>query len=173
MYLTILDLILILILFLFIAFGFVLGLVQTIGALIGVVLGAFLAGTFYEPFGRWLAPFFLGNSNAAKIVAFILIFTISNRLVGLVFWLINKIFNLISIIPFTKSLNRILGAILGLVEGILVLGVILFFLTDFGFSEWFNSIVAASKVAEWLIWLAGIVTPFLPGLIEKASTYVG
>lgn len=172
MYLTILDLILILIIFLFIAFGFVLGLVQTIGALIGVVLGAFLAGTFYEGFGQWLTPFFLGNANAAKIVAFILIFTVTNRLVGLVFWLINKIFNLISIIPFAKSLNRILGAFFGFLEGVLALGVILFFLTDFGFSEWFNSVVAASKVAEWLIWLAGIVTPFLPSLIEKASAYV-
>ena len=38
MFLTILDLILILILFLFIAFGFALGLVQTIGALVVVVL---------------------------------------------------------------------------------------------------------------------------------------
>ena len=169
MFLTILDLVLILILFLFIAFGFALGLVQTIGALIGVVLGAWLAGIYYEPVGAWLDPILLGQSATARIIAFILIFTLINRLIGLIFWFINKIFNIISIIPFTKSLNRLLGAIFGLLEGTLALGIILYFASQFTISEWWMGIISGSKVALWLIEMAGILTPLLPELLDKVN----
>ena len=171
MFLTILDLILLLILFSFIAFGFALGLVQTIGALIGVVLGAWLAGIWYEPVGNWLTPILLGHSVAAHIIAFILVFTVLNRLVGLVFWFINKIFNLVSIIPFTKSLNRILGALFGFLEGTLVLGLILFFSSRLGISEWWLGVIKGSKLAMWLIQMAGILTPLLPELIRKINPF--
>ena len=77
MFLTILDLVLILILFIFITFGFVLGLLQAIGAIVGVAVGTWLAGHFYQPVAAWLTPIFLGHSLAANIVAFILIFSIT------------------------------------------------------------------------------------------------
>lgn len=169
MFLTILDLILLLILFLFIAFGFALGLVQTIGALIGVVLGAWLAGQWYQPVGDWLTPILLGHATAAYIIAFILVFTIINRLVGLAFWFINKIFNLISIIPFTKSLNRLLGALLGLLEGTLALGIILYFSSQITISEWWLEVINGSQVAGWLMAMAGILVPLLPEIIEKVN----
>ncbi len=171
MFLTILDLILLLVLFMFIAFSFALGLVQTIGALIGVVLGAWLAGVWYEPVGNWLTPILLGHSVAAQIIAFILVFTIVNRLVGLAFWFINKIFNLISIIPFTKSLNRVLGALLGFLEGTLVLGLILFFSSRLEISEWWLGVIKGSKVGMWLIEMAGILTPLLPEIIRKINPF--
>ena len=167
MYISILDLILILIVFILIAFGFALGLVQTFGALVGVVLGTWLAGMYYDEVAGWLQGIFLGNAVTAKVVAFILIFTISNRLVGLAFWLINKIFNIISIIPFAKSLNRILGAIFGLLEAVLGLGIILYFTSQIIPSEWWQGILAGSKFALLLIDWAAILTPLLPELISK------
>jgi membrane protein required for colicin V production len=170
MFLTILDLILILALFLFIAFGFALGLVETIGALIGVVVGVWGAGALYEPFGSWLEPYLLGHGNIARIIAFILIFTIINRTIGLIFWIINKVFNLVSIIPFTKSLNRILGALLGLIEGVLVLGVIIYFVSRFVTSEWFISVLASSKVAVLLVDIASVLTPLLPALLRQLQS---
>ena len=172
MFLTILDLILILILFLFIAFGFALGLIHTIGALVGVVVGSYLAGVLYEPDGSWLEPFFLGNANTARIVAFIVIFVLINRLVGLVFWLVNKIFHLISIIPFTKSLNRLLGALFGFLEGSLVLGLSLYFISRFTISDWFAEVLLASKVAYWLIKMAAILTPLLPVLLRQLQSVI-
>lgn len=172
MFLTIFDLILILILFLFIAFGFALGLVQTFGALVGVIIGAWVAGRYYEPFSVWLDPILLGQSVAAKIVAFIILFVVINRLVGLVFWVINKIFNIISIIPFTKMLNRLLGALFGFLEGVLVLGLILYFVSKFPISEWFNGVLAASKVALWLIKMASILTPLLPEILRQIKSVI-
>jgi membrane protein required for colicin V production len=170
MFLTILDLVLILILFLFIAFGFALGLVQSIGALVGVVVGAWMAGMYYEPLGAWLEPILLGHGNTARIIAFIVVFVLINRLVGLVFWVINKIFNIISIIPFTKTINRILGAVLGLLEGVLVLGLIIYFVSRFEISEWFTSILTSSQVAAWLVKIASILTPLLPALLRQLKS---
>lgn len=169
MFLTILDLVLLLILFLFIAFGFALGLVQTIGALIGVVAGVWLAGIFYEPVGSWLEPILLGHATTARIIAFILVFTIVNRLVGFIFWFINKIFNLISIIPFTKGLNRLLGALLGFIEGTLAIGIVLYFASRVTISDWWIGILTASKVAQWLMEMAGILTPLLPEVINAVN----
>lgn len=170
MYLTIFDLILLLILFLFIAFGFALGLVQTIGALVGVVLGAWVAGMYYENFAGMIAPFVLNNIILAQIVSFILVFTIINRLTGLVFHIINKVFNLISIIPFTKSLNRLLGALLGFLEGTLVLGLSLYFISKFEISEWLTGVLSGSQVTRWLIEMSGFLTPLLPELIRSVQS---
>ncbi len=172
MFLTIFDLVLLLILFLFIAFGFALGLIETIGALVGVVLGAWVAGMYYENFAVLVAPFVLNNIVLADIVSFIIIFTAINRLTGLVFHIISKIFNLISIIPFTKSLNRLLGALLGFLEGTLVLGLILYFISRFELSEWSTGVLAGSQVARWLIEMAGILTPLLPELIRSVRSVI-
>jgi len=172
MFLTIFDLILILILFLFIAFGFALGLIQTIGALVGVVLGAWLAGVYYQPVGEWLTPFFLGHENTALVIAFILIFVLVDRLIGLVFWLINKIFKIISIIPFTKTINRLLGALLGFLEGTLVLGLSLYFIIRFPFSEWFSGVIAGSKVALWLIEMGNFLAPLLPTVLRAVKAAI-
>ena len=86
---VIFDLILLIILFIFVAFGWWLGLIQTLGALIGIALGAYLAGIWYVTFGDWLTPIFLGHDIAAKIVAFIILFTLINRLIGFLFWILS------------------------------------------------------------------------------------
>lgn len=166
MFLTILDLILILALFSFIALGFALGLIQGIGAILGVFAGAWAAAWYYEPVGVWLTPILLGHSLIAKIVAFIVLFTLANRLVGLVFYVIDKIFHLIAIIPFLKSLNRILGALLGFIEGVLAISLILFFISHLGIAAWLSEAIAASKVAAWLMGLVNALSPLLPAILK-------
>jgi uncharacterized membrane protein required for colicin V production len=169
MFFTVFDLILLLILFLFIAFGFVLGLIQTIGALLGVVVGSWVAGHYYGPLADWLTPILLGHENTAKVIAFILIFVVVNRLIGLAFLILGKIFNIISIIPFTKTINRILGALLGVLEGTLVLGLSLYFIIRFPFSEWFSAVIDGSQVARWLIEMGGFLAPLLPDIIRTVQ----
>ncbi len=172
MFLTILDLILLLILFLFIAFGFALGLIQTVGALIGIVLGVWVAGVTYGPVGDWLAGFLLNNKNLADIVAFIIIFTLVNRAAGLVFWIVNKIFKVFSIIPFTKGLNRLLGALFGFIEGVLFLGVILYFISRYNFADWFAGVLTGSKVAVFLVDIASVLAPLLPEMVQKLNSVI-
>lgn len=167
MFLTVLDIILTLVLFMFIAFGFALGFVHTLGALVGVIAGAWVAGTFYGPFASWISPIFLGNQTVAEIVSFIFLFLVVNRLFGIVIWLLNKIFKIISIIPLTKTLNRLLGAFFGLIEGVLVIGLTLSFLAQLDFSEWLNNIIAGSNVAYILMAIALAIAPILPKLFRQ------
>jgi membrane protein required for colicin V production len=110
---TLVDIILILIVFLFVAAGFGLGLVRSIGALVGLALGAWIAGRYFMPVAEWLTPILMGRETAAKIVAFILIFFIVNRLVLLIFHFIGKGLGVLSFIPFAKTINRVGGVLLG------------------------------------------------------------
>lgn len=162
MFLTILDLILILVVFIFIALGFSMGLIQAIGAIVGVIFGAIIANSYFREFGNFLTPIFLGNAMLAMTVSFILIFSIVNRLIGLVFYLIGKFFNIIAIIPFLKTFNRLFGAIFGAIEGGLVLGLLLYFVAGLKFWPWLTSSVATSVIAPWLIYFAGILMPLIP-----------
>jgi len=169
MYVTILDLVLILIIFVFVAFGFTMGLVQAVGSLVGIFLGTWVAGLYYASFAELLTPIFLGNALAANIISFILIFTVVNRLTGFAFWFVNKAFNLISIIPFTKSLNRILGAILGLVEGVLAIGIVLYFVSQLPIPESFLGFITDSPIAQFFIAQAAILVPLLPDIINTLN----
>jgi len=169
MFLTILDLILVLALFLFISLGFSMGLIQAVGAIVGVVLGAIVANQFFTGFGNLLTPIFLGHAGLAMTVAFILIFTLVNRLVGIIFFIIGKVFNLIAIIPFLKTFNRLLGAIFGALEGILVMGMIMIFIANLNASPWLTSIIDASQVAHWFIFIAGILTPLIPQVLNQVT----
>lgn len=157
------DVVLIVIVLAFALAGFAWGLIQGIGALIGLAAGIFAATNYYSPVAGWLAPVFLGNAVLAKIVAFIAIFTIINRLVGLVFWIINKVFNIIAIIPLIKPINRLAGLILGLIEGILITGVSLHVIAKFGASvPWLAESLGSSRVAHRLVWAVQFFNSFLP-----------
>lgn len=168
---TFLDVVLIAVLLVFIITGFILGLIQGIGALVGVFAGAWLAGRYFMVWGDWLAPFFFGQVVAAKIIAFVLIFILVNRLVGFLFYLINRVFRLISIIPFLKSINRLGGLILGLIEGVLVLGLIIYVMAKFASDiEWLAIALGNSMVARWLVSLASIAIQFLPEALAKMQS---
>lgn len=172
MFLTIFDLVLILIIFGFIAYGFAVGLVQTIGAVVGVALGAYLAGHWYAPVSTWLTPLVWGNQNLAYILSFVVIFVITSRLVGFIFYLIDKVFHILTIIPFLKSINRLAGAIFGLTEGVLLLSLILYVVTKFSFSPMLTEFVGNSRIAQGLIWVAKIFSPLLPEVLKTIKAVI-
>ncbi len=121
-----LDVVLLIIISGFALLGFVFGLIHTLGALIGIIAGAYIANNTYE----MMTPFFaniITNTTAAQIVAYIIIFTITNRLIGLVFGILDKALSLLTIIPFLGIINRIMGASLGFLEGVFSIGTVLYF----------------------------------------------
>src|SRR3990167_9547078 len=100
---TLLDLILVLIVFFFTFSGFWFGFIHTLGSLVGTVAGVLVAGHYFEDFAVKLGGLAMGNTGVAKVVAFVLIFLLVSRLVGFVFWLINKMFDVIAKIPVIRS----------------------------------------------------------------------
>ncbi len=161
------DLILLILLGGFVLFGLWFGLIHVIGALLGTIFGALMAGNLYDRMALWAEPFFLGNLNLARVVCFLIIFGLIYKLIGFLFMLVNKIFKLISIIPFLKTFNRLGGAILGLLEGLLVIGLFLYMANKYPIGEWFENMLEASQIAPAFITISKIFTPFLPDFLTK------
>ena len=161
----IVDIIILIILAGFVFYGLFFGLIRTLGSLIGLVAGLWLTIVFYLTVFGWVKNLFFGHELAGKIIVFILLFTIINRLIGFVFALLDRTFDLLSVIPFLKTINRLAGAALGFIEGGLALGLLLLFISQTTFSGWLH----VSKVAPFLISFAKAVTPLLPGLLDRVK----
>lgn len=166
------DLILLLILGGFVLYGLWFGLIHMVGVLVGTVAGAYLAARWYEPASSWLGFLFGGHTNIGRVVCFLLLFILINRLVGLLFWLVDKAFSLLKIIPFLKTINRLLGAVFGFIEGSLVLGLTLFLAEKYPLGDWFAGALAESWVANYFIVVGKILMPLLPEVVKQLQSYV-
>ena len=160
---TLIDVILIVVVAGFVMLGFFMGLISSIGALVGIVLGTWAASSYFLPVADFISPYILGHEGIAKTIAFMAIFVIANRLVALIFWFINKAFGLVSIIPFLKSINRLGGAILGLFEGVIIVGTTVFVIAKFIINiSWVSESLNTSKIAHLLVLITQFLTSFIP-----------
>ncbi|MEK7167121.1 MAG: CvpA family protein [Patescibacteria group bacterium] len=159
---NILDAILIIVVFLFIIFGLRMGIVHMFGAVIGTIVGVIIAGLFYNSLASYIEFIFLGNTNLARVICFAIIFLLIDRLIGFIFSLIAKSSNLIIKMPFIKTINRLGGAVLGLVEANLWLGIILFILTKYSIHPSFDQLLATSNFIGPLIAFVSFLIPLLP-----------
>ncbi len=167
-HMTIFDTILLIILAGFIFYGLFFGLIRTLGSLVGIVVGAWLASRFYLPVFDWARDLFFGYDNLGRVLTFIILFIVINRLIGFVFVLLNKSFDVISIIPFLKTINRLAGAALGFVEGALILGLILYVAARYSFvGSWFGNALSNSEIAPFLLKFVKILLPLLPEMLKK------
>ena len=166
------DIILLILIGGFAMFGFWFGIIHTAGSLVGTVLGAYLASRYYEPMGQWLYGITGWEGNAPKVVMFIIAFIVINRLIGFVFWTFERITNFVANMPFIRGINRLLGLALGTFEGILTLGLIIFFIERFPLSEYFMQHLADSTVAPFLTKTAGMLIPLLPDALKMLESSV-
>ncbi|MFA6533638.1 MAG: CvpA family protein [Patescibacteria group bacterium] len=162
------DLALLIILGLFALLGLISGFIQALGTLLGVLLGAFVAGHYYQLAAGW-GSFLWGDGNWGRLISFFLILIIVSRLVGLLFYLVNRIFEIISIIPFLKTINRLVGLVFGLLEGLCVVSLTVYFLSQYPVSAWLTAQMATSAVAPWLLLGVKILLPLLPGALKQAE----
>ncbi len=135
---------------------------ESLGSLVGLFIATLLAGRFFP----WLADFF-GGGNFANIISFIIIFGVSVKLTGIVFWLFGKIFQIIMIIPFLSTFDSLLGLILGIVEGIFVSAILLYFVGKYPIHPWLVEQVAQSVTASVLLKIGSIFIPFFPEAVKK------
>jgi len=167
------DAILLLILAGFVFYGLFFGLVRAIGSLVGLLVGLWAASQYYLLFFNWAQSLFFGHDNLGKIVSFIIIFILVNRLIGFLFILLDKFLRLLSIIPFLKTINRLAGAVFGFLEGGLVLSLLLYVLTHYAWLEhWSGQFLDKSKLAPFLLGFTKVIAPLLPQLLEKITSIV-
>lgn len=167
---TVIDVTLLVFLGAFVLAGFWFGLIHMIGALLGIFLGAFLASRFYEPLAQWLFGINPVNINILRIVAFVFIAFVVTRLVGFAVHIADKAFKVISVIPFMKTFNRLLGAALGLVEGALLLGLIVYFSSRFPISAPFELLLRDSQIARVFNLAGTLMSPFLPHALRVVQS---
>ncbi|MEI7620062.1 MAG: CvpA family protein [Candidatus Falkowbacteria bacterium] len=169
----IIDVIIILFLAGFVFYGLFFGFIKMVGYLAGLIIGSWIASHFYLIFYEWFKWLFFGYENAGKIISFILVLTIVSRLVGIGFYLIEKIFNVLSIIPFLKSFNKIAGAIFGFIEGTFTFGLIIYVASRYTLIDSFlGKQLSVSVISPFLMKLVNILTPLFPEALKVLKSIV-
>jgi len=164
---NILDYILLSLILLSAGLGLKSGFLSSLGSLIGLVIAALLASRFYPDVANWF-----GGSNMAQVISFIALFVVSSKLIGLIFWLLGKAFQIITVLPFVSSIDKVLGLVLGLAEGILIMALIVYFINKYPFNDWLNMEMKGSVVAPVLISISQIFLPLLPEAVKKIKSYL-
>jgi len=158
----------------FIGNGLAKGLIRLLGQVAGLIIASYVASHFYLVFYEWAKNWTSFSVGTEKFLSFVILFVVVAGIVSVAFILMEKIFDLISIIPFTKLINRLLGGVLGLVEGSLALGLILFVAARYA---WVGGLMGgqlvSSRVAPWLIKVATIIMPFLPEALKTLKSIIG
>ena len=167
------DITLLVIISIFALAGLWFGLVHTIGSLAGTVLGVYLATRYYEPAANWLINTTGWGANFSKVLIFVIAFFIINRLVGLVFWVIDKILSVITRLPFVNGINRFLGLIFGVLEGVIVLGMVFYFIARFPVGDKFMAALSASQIAPTTVNVASVLWPLIPDAIRTLQSTIG
>lgn len=156
------DIILIAIISGFSVFGLWFGLVHTLGSLLGTILGVLLASRYYEPLADWLISVTGWGDNVARVIVFIIAFLIINRLVGVVFFFIERFTSIFTKLPIIGGFNRLFGFLFGLLEGVITVGVVIYFIERFPLSDSIMDSIASSSIAPYTLDVASLLIPLLP-----------
>ncbi len=169
---TLFDFLLLIAIFGFMWFGFWFGAIHMVGGLIGTIAGSWLAGHYYDTLSLVISNILGINSPWLNLICFIKIFVLVNRLIGFIFYILDKTFGFLSRLPFIKTIDRLGGLVFGLLEAVMVIGLTLYFASRLPLPMLFENAVAASRVAQRLITMASVLVPLLPDIIRKVQPYI-
>ncbi|MFA5954600.1 MAG: CvpA family protein [Patescibacteria group bacterium] len=166
-----LDIILSILLFGFAVWGFSNGFIRAIGGIIGIIIAAFVAGQFYLWLANIVGPIFGPFQAVARIASFAFLFLLIGRLFGFVVLLVERAFDFLAFLPFLKSINRLAGALFGLILGVLVLGTLLYIAGKYSLWTSFNDAVIQSQLAQYLLVASSILRPLFPESVRQLQSY--
>ena len=167
------DVILLLVIAGFVFYGIFFGFIRAIGSLAGLIIGAWVAVFGYEVAYQYIQNMAFGYDVLGKTVTFFVIFTITNRLVVLGFAILDRTFDFFSIIPFLKTINRLAGAVFGLVEGGILLGFVLYLVQSFTLTQQLiERFGANSQIIPYLVRFVEILRPIMPHVLDQLKQLV-
>ncbi len=162
-----LDMVIIVSLVVPVLIGLKIGLIRIVLPLIGVILGIYLAGSFYGPLSSTLFSW-LDSPNQARIAAFVLILVFTVGAIALLSWLINRTLQLI----FLGWVDKLGGAVFGLALGALLPSVLLAAITKFELSG-IEGTVQNSSVAAFFLDRFPLVLTLLPEEFDSVRQFFG
>jgi len=165
----IIDYVLLFILGYFTLWGFRKGLIRAVGGMVGLVVAVVLASRYFETVGDSIAPYIgmQNNLNLARMISFVGLLFVINYGVSISVSIVEKMYKTVAILPFMKLGNRLLGALLGLVQASVSIGLILYFAARFPFGSIVEKFFEGSHVAPIVMQIANVVHPLLPDVITK------
>ncbi|MEI7451921.1 MAG: CvpA family protein [Candidatus Falkowbacteria bacterium] len=167
------DLALILVLAGFCFYGFFNGLLKMAGNFVGLILGSWLAAHYYLTFYNNTTWLYFGHENLGRIASFVIILILVRLVVGIAFYILQKVFNLISIIPFTKLIDKLAGGAFGLAEGAFFAGTIIYVASRYTLITTFlGAQMTSSKIAPTLIKLVDVLTPLYPEALRILKSII-
>ncbi|MBM3293579.1 MAG: CvpA family protein [Candidatus Aminicenantes bacterium] len=148
-----LDIVLLLVILAAVVLGVVKGFVREAIAIGATVMGFVLAAAYY-PVGAGLIGRWIGNAAAARIVSFLLILVLTVVLGTVLVSLLSR-----WIKGPLKFLDRVLGLCLGLIQGVLICGALVFALVVFPADK---EAVANSRLAPYCFGLTKAMVHLIP-----------
>ena len=111
--------------------GFSKGFILELTTLIGMILGVVLAFYFWQDLADLLGQYFSFGPSALKLISYFLIF------IAVLFlaWVIGKIITKVADLVLLGWLNKLLGAVLGLLKGVIVAALLLMVIVFFDRNE--------------------------------------
>ena len=163
----IVDIVLLCIVAAFAFFGLFFGLIHTIGSFVGSFVGLAIALWGLEPIYDRVGFIFGDSDGIGRVVVFILTFIIVSRLIGIIFWALDRFWDFFSFIPFTSFLNRILGGVFGFLEGVMIVGVVVYFADIYLPEGTIKTAIAASWAAGYIIATFTTALAILPETVRS------
>ncbi len=148
--------------------GYRSGFIRAVGSLAGLLVGVYLASRYFQVLASAWQWLFLGRETVARAAVFVVIFLLSSRLVKLLVFLVDKFFNLLRFLPFSRLVNRLAGAVIGLLEGVFIAGLIVFISVKQPFSAGLVEAIYNSELARQLLMYVKILFPLMEGTLIKA-----
>lgn len=154
-------------------FGFWCGFIQSIGSLLGTVIGVLFAFRDYQHIAHWVTSHTsFTPSNWLNVSVFILLFVVTSHAVGLVFRLINKIFDIFTALPIINTLNNVLGFLLGVFQGIVLVSATLYFISRFPLQPIIMEAIEKSQLVPFFDGFAFILLPLIPSAIKNIQSTI-
>jgi membrane protein required for colicin V production len=141
------------------------GLIKTIIPLVGIIIAVVLAGRFYGSVADWLSTW-LHSPSQANIAGFAIIFVAVVIASLIIASLLSKFLSLLLL----GWVDKLGGAILGLVMGGLVCGAILTIITKYNFPG-MEGTVHDSSLASFFVAHFNMVLPFLPSDFDSVRQF--
>ncbi|EKD67797.1 MAG: Colicin V production protein [uncultured bacterium] len=163
------DIVLLIIIAGFAMFGIWFGFIHTLGSLLGTAVGAFVATRYSAWLATWIVNITGWSDNTATVLSFVIVFMVSNRVIGFLFWMVDRFFKPLTNLPFISSLNRLLGLVLGVFEGMITLGLIFFVIEANPVSDTFMTWINESRVVPYTIGAANVLMPLIPDALKEAQ----
>jgi len=150
-----LDIIIIIALAGSVIYSVVKGFVKEVFFLAGVVAGLLVALRGYSYLAVYLYPT-IGNPATAKILSFLIILSVIFAIFKIIGWRTGKAFQQAGL----TSLDRILGAVLGGLKGVVIVSVALLLLIGFTFDG--ERYVAGSRLSPYFLEFSSLLSRALP-----------